>query len=210
LLALDISSSVDATEDALQRGGLAQALIAQDVQDAFFSSPDPVALAAYEWSGRYNQALLVSWTLIETPADLLSVARQISTTPRGHNDFPTALGYALGFGATVFDTAPACLFQTLDVSGDGENNDGFGPAEAYAAFQFDDITVNGLAIDTTGQGQSAALVQYYQSVVIRGPAAFVEVADGFSDYERAMRRKLIRELSAQILGSVTTGSGAEG
>ncbi|MBE0414462.1 DUF1194 domain-containing protein, partial [Yoonia sp.] len=36
--------------------------------------------------------------------------------------------------------------------------------------------------------------------VIRGPGAFVEIANGFDDYEAAMRRKLIRELSAQVIG----------
>ncbi|MGB2892021.1 MAG: DUF1194 domain-containing protein, partial [Albidovulum sp.] len=35
LLALDISASVDEREDALQRGGLARALLAPAVQDAF-------------------------------------------------------------------------------------------------------------------------------------------------------------------------------
>ena len=59
-----MSSSVDAEEDALQRGGLAAALVAPEVQKAIFSDPLPVALAVYEWSGRYNQVLLVDWTLI--------------------------------------------------------------------------------------------------------------------------------------------------
>ena len=52
VLAMDVSSSVDATEDQLQRGGLAAALIAPEVQDAFIDSPDPVAILILEWSGR--------------------------------------------------------------------------------------------------------------------------------------------------------------
>ena len=48
VLAMDISSSVDPLEDALQRGGLAQALRAPDVVDAILSQPDrPVALAMF-------------------------------------------------------------------------------------------------------------------------------------------------------------------
>lgn len=50
LLALDVSSSVDAREDQLQRGGTASALIAPEVTEAFFASDLPVALAVYEWS----------------------------------------------------------------------------------------------------------------------------------------------------------------
>ncbi|MFC3117559.1 DUF1194 domain-containing protein [Jhaorihella thermophila] len=38
VLAMDVSSSVDAREDALQRRGLAAALIAPEVQAAFFSA----------------------------------------------------------------------------------------------------------------------------------------------------------------------------
>ncbi|MBO6855229.1 MAG: DUF1194 domain-containing protein, partial [Marivivens sp.] len=71
VLALDVSSSVDAAEDRLQRNGLASALLAPEVQAAFFATPDPVALYAFEWSGRYDQSVLVSWQMIRTPGDLV-------------------------------------------------------------------------------------------------------------------------------------------
>ena len=77
LLGLDISSSVDAAEDALQRGGLAAALQAAEVQAAFFAAPTPVALAVFEWSGRYNQEVLLDWTPIATPAALSAAAAEI-------------------------------------------------------------------------------------------------------------------------------------
>jgi Protein of unknown function (DUF1194) len=38
--------------------------------------------------------------------------------------------------------------------------------------------------------------------VIRGRAAFVEVAQSQRDYPRAIRRKLERELTEQIVGSL--------
>ncbi|MEM7520503.1 MAG: DUF1194 domain-containing protein, partial [Pseudomonadota bacterium] len=44
LLALDVSSSGDPSEDALQRGGLAKALAAPEVVEAFFAVDQPVAL----------------------------------------------------------------------------------------------------------------------------------------------------------------------
>ena len=96
---MDVSSSVSAEEDALQRGGLAAALIAPEVQAAMFASPLPVALAAFEWSGRYNQELLLDWTLIRSPEDLTRVAETIGLSQRSQRDFPTALGHALGYGA---------------------------------------------------------------------------------------------------------------
>ena len=210
VLALDVSSSVDAAEDALQRGGMARALRDPNVQDAFFVSPDPVALMVYEWSGRYNQVKLLDWTLIEDADDLGFAADQIARSPRSHNDFPTAMGYALGFAATELEAAPDCLFQTIDMSGDGINNDGFGPAEAYEAFPLAEVTVNGLVVNAAEFASEVDLIEFYQTEVIKGPGAFIEVAQGFEDYTRALRRKLIRELSAQVIGSVTYNTSPPG
>lgn len=203
VLALDVSSSVDAAEDALQRGGMARALRDPDVQAAFFASPDPVALMVYEWSGRYNQAKLLDWTLIENLDILNRAADTIGRSPRSHNDFPTAMGYALGFAATELQAAPDCLFQTIDMSGDGINNDGFGPAEAYNAFPLANVTVNGLVVNAAEFASEVNLISFYETEVIKGPGAFIEVAQGFEDYARALRRKLIRELSAQIIGGLS-------
>ncbi len=200
LLAMDVSSSVDAAEDQLQRGGLVAALTAPEVQAAFFAADQHVALAVYEWSGRYNQEILLDWVLIDSPARLLKAAETIAGSKRSHNDFPTAMGYALGYGAGMMERAPDCLYKTLDVAGDGQNNEGFGPAQAYAAFPFNGITVNGLVVNGADFEAETGLISFYKSEVIRGPGAFVEIADGFDDYERAMRRKLERELSPPVIG----------
>lgn len=203
-LALDVSSSVNPTEDRLQRQGLARALLSPDVERAFFIAPQPVALAVYEWSGRYNQALLLDWTVIERPEILYDVAATLAASERSTAKFPTALGYALGYGATLFQSAPRCLYNTLDVSGDGKNNEGFGPDEAYNAFPFQDIVVNGLAINAAEFEAETDLVPYYRNEVLHGPGAFLEIATGFEDFERAMSRKLERELSPPALSALDT------
>ncbi|MFK7761635.1 MAG: DUF1194 domain-containing protein [Roseobacter sp.] len=202
LLAIDVSSSVDAAEDILQRGGIAAALSSPEVAAVFLASDQHVALAAYEWSGRYNQQILLDWTIVKDRETLFLAAEKIANSKRSHNDFPTAMGYALGYGAGVMERAPSCEQQTLDVAGDGQNNEGFTPAQAYAAFFFEKITVNGLVINGADFEAETGLIAYYKGNVIRGPGAFVEVAAGFEDYERAMRRKLERELALPILGSV--------
>ncbi|MCO4838801.1 MAG: DUF1194 domain-containing protein [Rhodobacteraceae bacterium] len=202
LLAMDVSSSVDEAEDALQRGGMVAALTAPEVTRAFFSSDLPVALAVFEWSGRYNQKVLLDWTLINNQSDLLFAAQTLATSARSQTEFPTAMGYALGYGAGMFKRAPPCLRQTLDMAGDGENNEGFPPSSAYKAFPFDAVTVNGLVINAADFEAETNLIPYYQNEVIRGPGAFIEVAQGFEDYERAMRRKLERELAMQAIGAL--------
>jgi hypothetical protein len=200
-VAMDVSSSVDAAEDILQRGGLVAALTAPEVQSAFFATDQRVALAVYEWSGRYNQELLLDWTLIDSPGTLLFAAERIAASTRSHNDFPTAMGYALGYGAGLLERAPYCPFKTLDMAGDGQNNEGFGPAQAYAAFPFEEVTVNGLVVNGADFEAETGLIAFYKREVIRGPGAFVEVAQGFEDYERAMRRKLERELTPPVMGA---------
>ncbi len=210
VLALDVSSSVDRVEDALQRRGLAAALIAPEVEAAFFSSDQPVALAVFEWSGRHNQQLILDWYLIDTPDDLVNAATIVGRSQRGHDDYPTAIGYALGFGAGLLQRAPVCLFQTIDIAGDGENNEGFPPVTAYSAFPLDGVTVNGLVVNSPELEAVMELSRYYQTEVLHGPGAFLQVAQGFDDYERAMRRKLERELRPHTIGALETPAARPG
>lgn len=188
--ALDVSASVDPGEYRLQIDGLSGALLDPEVQAAILQPGGGVALAAYEWSGARQQVMIAPWTLVTGLAALEAFAATIASHQRAYGEFPTAVGYALGYGAVLLRDAPPCARRTLDVSGDGVTNDGFGPDSAYRAFDFDGITVNGLVV---GAG-NLELMSFYQFHVARGPGAFVEVADGYADYARAMRRKLLREI----------------
>ncbi|KIN61664.1 Von Willebrand factor type A domain protein [Sulfitobacter noctilucae] len=201
LLAVDVSSSVDATEDQLQRSGIVAALTAPNVIAAFLAADQPVALAAYEWSGRYQQDVLLDWMLINSKAALITAAETIAATKRQHADYPTAIGYALGYGKRMLERGPRCDRQTIDMAGDGQNNDGFGPRDAYAAYPFHGITVNGLAINAADFEGELGLIAFYRAEVLHGPGAFLEVANGFEDFERAMRRKLEREVAPPVMGS---------
>ena len=195
--ALDVSSSVDEAEHQLQRAGLASALQDPDVRSAILSRPAPVTLAAYEWSGEWRQSLLTGWHRIESEADLTTFAANVLEPDRGETGFPTAIGAAVGYGAILLQEVPGCERLVLDVSGDGANNDGYPPKIAYRHFPIAGVTINGLVIETPGSD----VVEYYINEVIRGPGAFVEVAHGFEDYERAMKLKLLRELQSQQFAS---------
>ncbi len=200
VLALDVSSSIDAEEYKLQTDGLAAALLAPEVQTAFFAAPSPVALAAYEWSGQWNQRVVLDWRLVETSADLFDAAEAIGGLSRVGISSPTGMGFGIGYGASVFAKGPVCDQRVLDVSGDGANNHGFPPALAYKHFPLSDVTVNALVIG--GATDLATLVPWFQANVLKGPGAFVEVAEDHMDFERAMRRKLVREVSPKIVGTL--------
>jgi hypothetical protein len=204
VLALDVSSSVDAREDRLQREGLAKALTAPLVRDAFLLPPDPVALHVFEWSGRNAQVpILGGWEVVETEDDLRSIATAVAKSRRSTSEFPTALGAALGHAAVRLRDAPDCRARTVDVSGDGINNEGFTPATAYGTFPFEGVTVNALAI--AGAEDGGELVDFFRREVLRGEGAFLIEAAGYADYARAMEAKLLRELMAPMVSSLPQG-----
>ncbi|MGB7317431.1 MAG: DUF1194 domain-containing protein [Planktotalea sp.] len=206
LLALDVSSSVSEDEYALQQQGLANALMSDDVTRAILEDQSgSVALSVYEWSGRYQQKLLVDWTLLNNRNEIAQVAAKIAQSQRSFSRFPTSIGFSLGYGAALFKRAPDCAQRVLDVSGDGINNDGFGPQVAYRHFPFENVTVNGLVI----AGSDPDVEWYYENEVLKGRFAFLEVADGFADFERTMARKLYREISTLMLGAAVPETATE-
>jgi len=197
VLALDVSSSVDEVEYDLQRVGLASALNSEDVRHAILNgAAGDVALAVYEWSGFNQQKLQLDWTHLRSHADIDAAVRSLATMERSHDDFPTAVGQALGYGATLLARGPDCARRVIDISGDGVNNYGFGPAAAYRNFPFSEVTVNGLVV----LGHSAEVLQFYHQDVVRGPASFVITANGFDAFEEAMTRKLYREINDIMFG----------
>lgn len=193
-LAMDVSRSVSFVDYGVQQDGLVAALADPQVRAAFLRPADHVTLAVYEWGGHEYQSMIVDWTPILSVADLVEVAAKVAARTHVSDHQPTALGAAVDFGALLLAVAPPCDKQVLDVSGDGRNNDGKDLATVYAARDFGDLVVNGLAI---GEHESE-LAQYYQDELIRGPGSFVESAPGQEDYPKAIRRKLIRELTDQV------------
>lgn len=202
-LAIDVSSSVDRDEYNLQRLGLAAALDAPEVRFAILNgAKGDVALAVYEWSGFYQHKLHLDWTLLKTEADISRAALTIGAMKRKHDDFPTSIGPALGYGATLLERAPDCDRKVIDMSGDGINNYGYGPDAAFRNFMFENVTVNGLVILSNSTG----VVEYYRQNVLHGRNAFLIIAKGFPEFREAMTRKLYREINDIVLGSAPHGT----
>ncbi|MFX0547054.1 DUF1194 domain-containing protein [Roseovarius sp. S1116L3] len=197
VLALDVSASVDAEEYDLQRLGLAAALDAPDVRDAILRGQGgAVALAVFEWSGRFQQQMHLDWSLLTSHADIDRAVLALGNITRSYEGFPTSVGQALGYASSLLRKAPDCDRRVIDVSGDGINNYGYGPREAYRHFPLRDVQVNGLVI----LGDDPEVEAFYRREVVRGPGAFVELAAGFEGFRAAMTRKLFREINDIILG----------
>lgn len=196
VLGLDISSSVNDREYRLQLDGLAAALETEQVIEAILS-PEGVGIAAlaYEWSGYNQQDLITGWRALDTEAAIRAFAGELRAHRRYYTDFPTAVGKSLEFAAGLFQSAPPCQRRVIDLSGDGENNDGPRPAEFRARGLLDGITINALVI--LGAYPDPAV--YYREHVIQGPDAFVAIARDFDDYRAAMVSKLLREIGQELI-----------
>ncbi|MCI2397872.1 DUF1194 domain-containing protein [Aliiroseovarius subalbicans] len=205
-LGLDVSGSVNEREYRLQLDGLAAALDHPDVASAILAMPGtPVRVMVFEWSGPRDQRLLLDWTPVPDSATLAQLTATLRGTTRTPANPSTALGTAIIWGAQKLAQQPDCWKRTLDISGDGKSNTGPRPQDVADQPVLAGITVNALVIgsDTPGggvrTGEIGDLETYFRSLVIRGPAAFVEVAEDFADYQAAMIRKLLREVEGMAL-----------
>ena len=118
----------------------------------------------------------------------------VDETPRLWRNYSTAIGEALLLGLETMQTAPDCERLVIDVSGDGESNEGVVPQDVKPLMARAGITVNGLVIDTRNEG----ILDYYRANVITGQESFVVSANSFDEYPDRIREKLIRELTKQF------------
>lgn len=196
-LAFDVSRSVDHRDYDIQKAGFLAALADPGIRAAFLRGP-PVAVAVYEWSGLRYQEVVADWRLVLSEADLDALAETLRAHERSPRSLPTALGQALRFGRDLLARAPPCLARVIDVSGDGQSNDGPDPWRVYREGGWEGITVNALAIGEHEMG----LLDYMTREVVRGPGAFVEYAARHTDFPAAIRRKLYRELTEAVFGGL--------
>ncbi len=193
VLAMDVSGSVNREEYALQMSGLADALGDPLVSEALVNAGALVTLV--QWSGYSRQDVSVPWTAIDSADDVVALQAAVLGVRRAYRNYATAIGEVLDLSVDLLNAAPAdCARRVIDVSGDGFSNEGKRPLHVRPRLDMEGITVNGLAI----RGSEPGIVGYYEERVIFGPGAFVEIADGYEDYPRAIRRKLIAELAEQV------------
>lgn len=205
VLAVDISRSMDLQEQRIQREGYVSAFRHPEVIRAIGSGEiGKMAVAYVDWAGVAHQSLLVPWTVIGSEADAFAFADKLSvvetTRERG-----TSISSGLQFAAELFETSNvAGLRQTIDVSGDGANNMGPPVVPARDSVVAQGITINGLPIMLRPSLAAsiepfgiADLDVYYEDCVIGGPGAFMITVREVSQFQAAIRRKLVLEIAGR-------------
>ena len=195
VLAVDVSESVDSARFTLQMAGIAAAFEAPEVQAAVLAGPRrSMLIALVQWSNR--PALSVPWTLLTSTADVHAFASQVRKLRRAEKGF-TCMSVALRSIADKLLTQMPVPADRLvvDVSGDGREN--CNPRETTDAVRDDlvaqGVTVNGLPILEGDEAET--LEAWYRDHLIGGDNSFLVPAQGFEDFERAMRRKFVTEIS---------------
>ncbi len=196
VLAMDVSRSVVNSEYELQMNGLAQAFRDPEVGEAITWVTGGVMATVTQWSGMDAQVQPVPWTYLTDSASATAFAAAIERQERAFHASYTAVGEALFHANGLSATNPRhCTRRVIDVSGDGASNRGRPVRPIAEALAANGVTVNGLVI----KGAWPDPVEYYLSNVVRGDDAFLETTENFADYADAIKRKLLRELTPQLV-----------
>jgi hypothetical protein len=202
VLAVDVSFSMEPDEQDLQRAGFVEAFQSPEVHQAIRQGVlGRIAVVYVEWSGAFDQQIIVPWTVIEQPADALAFAERLLQSPL-HRMSYTSISGVIDFGVRQLRQADLHADrQVIDISGDGANNSGRTVTLARDEALARGITINGLPImlkrlDSLWDIEDLDL--YFRDCVIGGPGAFLVPVREKTQFIEAIKAKIIREITDQI------------
>ncbi|MFC4271200.1 DUF1194 domain-containing protein [Sneathiella chungangensis] len=192
VLAIDVSSSVNYDEYNLQMRGFAEAFRSDLVIEAITAGPrGRISVAATHWAGLNEQGVILDWQVIATAADARAYADLLDNVPRTFPYGGTAIAGALEHAYSLFSRDKNFSNRrVIDISGDGVVSIGRPPEVARDMIVGNGVIINGLPI----LNDEPELDVYYRDRVIGGLGAFIERANGYEDFARAIAEKLVREI----------------
>jgi hypothetical protein len=193
---------MDLTEQRVQRDGYVQAFRDPEVIKAITTGAyGRIAVTYLEWSSAYFQQVVIPWRVIGDAEDAHAFAAELANAPIGR-DRSTSISSGLLYALSAFEaTSSTTDRRTIDVSGDGPNNDGATIVPIRDMVVSRGITINGLPIvispmPINGANGPISLEDYYSGCVIGGPGAFEIPIHARDEFLTATRRKLIQEIAA--------------
>jgi len=198
ITALDVSSSINAQETALQINGTAEALKSPAVLSAIQNGKlGRIAVLVFLWAdGSYPEVL--SWRVIASQADAeaasAEVAGRLDQMVKASDKSVgtlTNLSGAMDNALKLLKAAPFVSDRRLvNIVGNGEDNVGEDPLQARADLIAAGATINGVIV-----GGDKAVVAYYRHNVIGGKHAFTRVASTPEDVVGVMISKFVSEIA---------------
>jgi hypothetical protein len=153
--------------------------------------PFGATISVMQWGGQGESQIVVPFTRIENARDAKAFGFQASLIRRWMRASATSIATGLNDSAKlIHDSEFEGQRKVIDGSGDGEDNGGVDLEAVRQHANAAGITVTGLAIEA----EEKKLTPYYEEHVISRVESFVESANGFEDFARAIKDKLLREL----------------
>jgi hypothetical protein len=200
ILAADVSGSVNPTRYRVQQDGYIEALgdtrVLQVVREL---DPPVLAITFIAWAR--EQEVMVPWMRVHDAASMDSFRNRLTNTPRPRIGINTFISKALLFCDARFDLEFAGGRKVIDVSGDGDDNQGIaGLRETRDALVGKGVVINGLPIivkppEYIFPPQPAeGLDVYYRKHVVGGEGHVVIESIGFDNFKQAILQKLLLEI----------------
>ncbi|WP_025898231.1 DUF1194 domain-containing protein [Sneathiella glossodoripedis] len=198
VLAVDVSSSVNYDEFDLQMRGYVSAFRSREVKEAISSGLfGHIRVCLIQWAGSQQQEVSIGWTDIKSASDADEFAKKIEYLPRAFDYGGTAIAPALRLALKQLQSDPVLATrQVIDISGDGRVSMGAEPSQVRGDILDFGIIINGLPISN----EEPDLSVYYKNFVIGGIGSFTEEARDYSDFSRAIQKKLAREIRGEFIG----------
>ena len=202
ILAVDVSYSMDPDEQALQREGYILGLTSPEFLNALKQGAHGrIAITYFEWAGIADQKVLVPWRIIDGEATARAFTDQMAAAPY-RRAYRTSISGALLYASPLFDANPFHgLRRTVDVSGDGVNNQGPPVTTIRDELLAKNVTINGLPIMLKRPMAASMDIEnldvYYEDCVIGGPGAFVVPIKERERFKDATRTKLVLEVAGR-------------
>jgi hypothetical protein len=202
VLAVDVSYSMDPDEQALQREGYILGLTSPEFLNALKQGAHGrIAITYFEWAGIADQKVVVPWRLIDGAATAKAFTDEMAAAPY-RRAYRTSISGALLYASPLFDQNPFHgLRRTVDVSGDGVNNQGPPVTTIRDELLAKTITINGLPIMLKRPMAASMDIEnldvYYEDCVIGGRGAFVVPIKEREHFKDATRTKLVMEVAGR-------------
>jgi hypothetical protein len=214
VIAVDVSYSMDADEQALQREGYITGFNSPEFLNALQQGiHGRIAVTYVEWAGATDQRVVVPWRIIDGPATAKAFTDAIAAAPY-RRAYRTSISGALHFAVPLLeDSGFHGLRRVVDVSGDGVNNQGDPVAIVRDEVLERGITINGLPILLKRPSIASVDIEnldvYYEDCVIGGRGAFVIPIRERDQFREATRSKLVQEIASRdVAARVLPAAGA--
>jgi len=200
VIATDVSFSVDDNEARMQREGAVTAFRSPEVVRAIQAgSIGKIAVAYIDFSNVNASRVVATWQAIHDQASANAFADALAMARRT-DGVQTSISSGIERAARMIENNDyEGTKKVIDVSGDGPNNEGRLVDKVRDEVVAKGMIINGLPIVTEADKFDIYylpdLDKYYEGCVVGGPGSFIHVAHGFQDLARALRRKLVLEIS---------------